>query len=78
MRAPRDTSSAAWSRILDGYRQLSPEQRVRLALEMSDEVTAIAEAGIRARHPDWTDARIREEVRADLRGLGGRVASDAG
>lgn len=41
---------------------MTPEQRVALAAEMSDEIRAITEAGIRHRHPAWTD----EEVRAAL------------
>ena len=41
---------------------MAPEQRVALAAEMSDEIRAITEAGIRHRNPAFTD----DEVRAAL------------
>jgi hypothetical protein len=48
-----------------------------VALEMSDEVSTIAVAGIRHRHPDWTDARIRDETRARLHDPDGRITPGA-
>ncbi len=33
-----------------------------VAAEMSDEIRAIAESGIRRRHPDYSDDEIREEL----------------
>jgi len=41
---------------------MTPERRLALAAEMTDEILAIAESGIRARHPDYSD----DEVRAAL------------
>lgn len=62
MPAPLDTATDAWSRQLEGYRACRPDERVRLALEMSEEVTAIARAGIRHRHPDWPASRVQQEL----------------
>jgi len=41
---------------------MTPEQRLAVAAEMSDEIRAVAESGIRGRHPDYSD----DEVRAAL------------
>jgi hypothetical protein len=34
---------------------MSPESRVALAAEMSEEIWLVAEAGVRARHPEYDD-----------------------
>jgi hypothetical protein len=58
---------------------MTPAERVALAIEMSDEIRAIAEAGIRRRHPQHTDDEVRAALVAILLGresaaliLGGR------
>lgn len=45
---------------------MTPEQRLAAAAEMSDDIRAVAEAGIRHRHPDWSDDEIRCELVAIL------------
>jgi hypothetical protein len=62
MAAPRDTLDEAWSRHLEALRAIPPEERVRLALEMSGQVRQIALAGLRSRHPEWTPAQIQESL----------------
>lgn len=57
-----DTSSAALERQREAFRRMTPEQRLALAAEMSDEIRALAESGIRGRHPDWTDDEVREAL----------------
>lgn len=57
-----DTSSAARERQREAFRRMTPEQRLALAAEMSDEIRALAESGIRGRHPDWTDDEVREAL----------------
>lgn len=64
MPRPLDTSIDAYRRHLDAYRSMRPGERLRLAAEMSAEVRALAESGIRRRHPDWSpDARAAELAR---------------
>ena len=46
---------AAWER-------LGPEGRLKLAFEMSEFVRKLALVGLRARHPEWSDAELRREV----------------
>jgi hypothetical protein len=64
MPRPLDTSIDAHRRQLDAYRSMEPAERLRLAAQMSAEVRALAESGIRRRHPDWSpDARAAELAR---------------
>jgi hypothetical protein len=59
---PRDTSSDARRVQLNALRRLGGETRLLMACQMADEARALSEAGIRARHPDWTDAEVRGEL----------------
>jgi hypothetical protein len=42
--------------------QMSPGQRIQLAADANDAARAMVAAGIRYQHPEWTHARISEEV----------------
>lgn len=66
-----DTSTAALERQRDAFRRMTPEERVALAVEMSDEIRAITEAGIRHRHPALTDEEVRAALAAIVLGRGG-------
>jgi hypothetical protein len=78
MNAPRDTSWEAWSRVRAAYRRLAPEERLRIALELSEEVTAFAVAGIRDRHPEWTDSQVLEALHARIRTASSPTSPRAG
>jgi hypothetical protein len=54
-----DTTPEAHSRQIDTYRSMSPDRRVSVAVAMSEDVFAIVEEGIRARHPDYDERRVR-------------------
>jgi hypothetical protein len=69
----RDTSTIALERQRAAFRRMTPEQRVAAAAEMSDEIRAVTEAGIRHRHPSFTDAEVREALAAIV--LGGHKAT---
>jgi hypothetical protein len=75
MAVPRDTSQEAFARQMAAFRAMTPQERVRLAAEMSDELREIVRAGIRARHP----AADRAEVQAMLEDilLGPEIAAAA-
>lgn len=49
-----DTSDAAHEAQLRVYRRMTPEERVELAMKLSEEVREIAREGIRARHPEYS------------------------
>jgi hypothetical protein len=63
---PVDTKpeiAAMQARILDA---MSGEQRVLLAFEMSHYTHELAKHGIRDRHPDWPEDRVRKEFLRSL------------
>lgn len=62
-----DTSERAHERQLAALRAMTPEDRLRLADEMSSEVRTLARAGIRARHPEYTPEQVdAAEARSPL------------
>ncbi|OGO53903.1 MAG: hypothetical protein A2Z32_02775 [Chloroflexi bacterium RBG_16_69_14] len=61
-----DTLVAARERQRETFRRMTPEQRLAVAAEMSDEIRAVAEAGIRHRHPDYSDDEVRAALVAIL------------
>jgi len=56
---------------------MTPQQRLAVAAEMSDEIRAVAEAGIGRRHPDYSDAEIRAALVAILLGRGEAIRGRA-
>lgn len=55
---PRDTSLEAFQIQLEIYRGMSPERRLHLALQWSENVREIGRAGIRMRHPEYSDREV--------------------
>jgi hypothetical protein len=58
MALPRDTTPAARACARDVLRQLSPAERLAIAEALSDDVRAVAEAGIRARRPGASETEV--------------------
>ena len=57
-----DTSPEAEEVQLEIYRRMSAQQRLLLALEISEFTRCFARAGIRADHPDWNRDQIEREL----------------
>lgn len=57
-----DTSPEAEEVQLEIYRRMSAQQRLLLALEISEFTRSFARAGIRADHPDWDSEQIEREL----------------
>ena len=57
-----DTSATVLHRQRQAFREMTPERRLALAAEMIDEIRAIAESGIRHRHPEYSDDEVREAL----------------
>lgn len=57
-----DTSSEIAEMQLQIYRSMTGEQRLRIALEMSDLIKEFQKAGLRNLHPDWPEARVSREL----------------
>lgn len=74
--AVADTPPHVRRRLVGIYASMTGAERVALAFEMAEEAKAIAVAGIRARHPDWTDAEVGVEWLRLLHGdeIAGHVA----
>jgi len=62
MTLPADTTAEARAFQLEILRSTNGSTRVAMALEMSDQARAISAAGIRHRHPDWTDGQVHEAL----------------
>lgn len=59
MSLPFDTTPDADAAQRDAYRRLGGRGRLRVAFGLTDTVRRLAIAGIRSRHPSYTDAQIR-------------------
>ena len=62
MTVMRDTSPAARRLQVEALRRLDGPTRLQMAMAMSEEVRSVTVAGIRHRHPDWTDAAVHREL----------------
>jgi hypothetical protein len=59
---PRDTSLEAYRVQCQALRRLSAEQRGRLMVDIIEFVNAVSAAGVRSRHPDYSDEQVRMAV----------------
>ena len=57
-----DTSPEAEGMQLRVLKSLTGEQRLLLALEMSDFARELTKAGIREQHPDWSEGQVMWEI----------------
>ena len=57
-----DTSPEAAEVQLNVFRRMSGEQRLNLALEMSDFARGLSLSRIRSEHPEWSEWEIRREL----------------
>jgi hypothetical protein len=57
-----DTSPAAEEIQVRIHRRMTGEERLVLALEMSESARELALARLRRAHPDWTDRELRREL----------------
>lgn len=57
-----DTTPEARRIQLEVYRKMSGAQRIQLAFEISDLTRALARAGIRDRHPEWSESEVKREL----------------
>ena len=55
---PRDTSARAAAMFADLNRAAAPSQRFLQALEVSDLLREMAKAGLRARHPEYSEEEL--------------------
>ena len=59
---PSDTSPEAAAIQQEIFRRMTPEQRLRIALELSEEMRNIALSGLRSRQPELTEEELKREM----------------
>jgi len=57
-----DTTPKALAAQTEVYRKMTPAQRLEIAFDMSLAAREFALAGLRLRHPDWTEAQLQREI----------------
>ena len=57
-----DTSPEAAAIQAEIFRRMTPAERVKMALEMSDSMRNVALAGLRSRHPEMTEEELKWEL----------------
>lgn len=57
-----DTSPEIEAMQLEIRRRMTPEQRLQLAIEISETYRAFRKAGIRKQHPDWSERQVMIEL----------------
>jgi hypothetical protein len=55
---PSDTTLDAFRAQIKVFRRMSPEMRLEQALTWSQNVWSLSRAGIRDRHPDYSDREV--------------------
>jgi hypothetical protein len=64
-----DTSFEARQVQTDVYRKLGPLRRFEIACQMSESVRDLARARIRAKHPEFDEAAVRDTLIWELYGV---------
>lgn len=59
---PADTTIEAARKQFEILRRLNTQTRVKMAFELSDNLRSIVEAGVRLRHGDWDEQKIKRRV----------------
>jgi len=63
-----DTTKTAAATAMEINRAAAPEQRFLQALELSDLLRELAAAGLRSRHPEYTEAELAAALRRQFYG----------
>lgn len=67
---PRDTTARAAAIAADLNRAAGPVKRFEQALELSDFLRELAKAGLRARHPEYSEEELLRELTRQMHGDG--------
>lgn len=65
---PRDTTADSHNAQLVAYRSLGASRRAQVAAQLSADVRRLSRAGIRSRHPTYTDEEVDLALRRLLHG----------
>lgn len=56
---PQDTTRSAARIYFETLRNLGPQRRLKMGVELSSSLRERVEVGIRRRHPDYSDQQVR-------------------
>ncbi len=59
---PMDTTIEAARKQYEIFRRLSPEVRLKMAFQMSDDLRNIVKSGVKLRHPNYNEQQVNTEV----------------
>lgn len=59
---PADTTIEAARKQIEVLRRLDAQTRLKMTFELSDNLRSIVEAGVRLRHSDWDEQKIKRRV----------------
>jgi hypothetical protein len=59
---PADTTLEAFQVQVGIFRRMSPERRLAMVFEMSNNLRRVAASGVRSRHPDYSEEQVRLAV----------------
>ena len=59
---PKDTTIDALQKQFEILERIGMEGRAEMTFELSDNLRQIIEDGVRLRHPEYNDSKIRQEV----------------
>lgn len=45
------------------FKDMSPEKKLKLALDLYYSARMLKEAGLKQQHPDWSESQIKEKTR---------------
>ncbi|HEY7742799.1 MAG TPA: hypothetical protein VIA19_07115 [Burkholderiales bacterium] len=51
---------------LEGFKRMTPAQKLRMVAEMHESGIRLRVAGLRAAHPDWPEEQLDREARRSL------------
>lgn len=75
---PADTTLEAARKEFEVLRKLGPEVRAEMAFELSGNLRDLVEAGVRQRHPDFSEKEVKREFLRPMIGekLFGQVSEE--
>jgi hypothetical protein len=59
---PKDTTLEAYRFLIQVWRRLGPEGRLRVSFEASNRLHELSAAGVRRRHPSYSDDQMQLAV----------------
>lgn len=65
-----DTNPRVAAMQAEKFRRMTPQQRVEICFQMSDDIRAISLDGLRSRRPELDERQLRRELRRIMYGVG--------